>query len=94
MDKKVRNIIESYYSGNCNDNCFKNNSIFDLSLPKPIDIDDKVILLIFDFDEDQKKGGLQRNVTNNSNYSGIKVYTKGDIKSVVPENIFKASKVL
>ncbi|WP_045217357.1 hypothetical protein [Desulfonatronovibrio magnus] len=70
------------------------NNIFNLSLPKPETIDDKVTLLIFGFDRDQKNGRLKKLVIDNSAYSGIKMYSIGNIKEVVPENIWKCAQVL
>lgn len=66
------------------------NNIFNINLQSPKDINDKVTLLIFGFDSDQKQGKLKTLIKNNSEYSGIKLYSKGDIKSIVIENIWKA----
>lgn len=65
------------------------NEIFDISLPVPTDIDDKVTLLIFGFDNDQKNGRLKKLITKNPIYSGIKTYSIGNIKQVVTENLWK-----
>jgi hypothetical protein len=46
------------------------NGIFDTSLPEPEDIEDKVTLLIFGFDDDQKKGRLKKLITTNKEYTG------------------------
>jgi hypothetical protein len=54
------------------------NRIFTLSLPIPVNLDDKVSLLIFDFDEDQRDGKLQQ-VTQNLASNGIPVYPIGNI---------------
>jgi hypothetical protein len=64
------------------------NSIFDKSLPEPTNIEDKVTLLIFGFDQDQKTGKLKKLITENSEYSGIKNYSIGNIKGVVMENFW------
>ena len=69
------------------------NSIFNISLPKPITIEDKVILLIFGFDQDQKTGKLKKMVTKNSKYSGMKNYSIGNIKQVVMENFWNAKEL-
>jgi hypothetical protein len=66
------------------------NEIFNLSLPKPKNIEDKVTLLIFGFDNDQKSGRLKRLITKNKQYAGIKIYSIGNIKKVVPGNLWKA----
>lgn len=67
------------------------NRIFNISLTEPIDIEDKVTLLIFGFDNDQKKGRLKRLITRKTDYSGVKNYSIGNIKQVVIENLWKAS---
>jgi hypothetical protein len=66
------------------------NSLFNISLPAPIDIEEKVTLLIFGFDNDQKNGRLKKLITENSAYSGIKNYCIGNIDQVVTENLWKA----
>lgn len=66
------------------------NEIFDISLPVPTDIDDKVTLLIFGFDNDQKNGRLKNLIAKNPAYSEIKNYSIGNIKQVVTENLWKA----
>lgn len=73
------------------------NNIFNLSLPIPEYIDDKVTLLIFGFDQDQLNGKLKKLIVDKPEYSGIKMYRRGDInnkKDVVPEKIWKCAKVL
>ena len=69
------------------------NSLFALSLPEPTDIEDNAILLVFGFDNDQKYGKLKELVTNNPEYSGIKLYAIGNIKHIKPENLWN-TKVL
>ena len=69
------------------------NNIFNISLPKPKTIEDKVILLIFGFDQDQKTGKLKKMVTENSKYSGMKNYSIGNIKQVVMENFWNAKEL-
>ena len=66
------------------------NGMFDISLPEPTNIEDKVILLVFGFDNDQKNGRLKKLITKNKEYSGIKNYSIGNIKQVVPGNLWKA----
>jgi len=66
------------------------NGIFDISLPAPTNIEDKVTLLIFGFDNDQKNGRLKNLITKNKEYTGIKNYSIGNIKQVVPGNLWKA----
>ncbi len=65
------------------------NEIFEISLPVPTDIDDKVTLFIFGFDNNQKNGRLKRLITKNHKYSGTKNYSIGNIKRVLTENLWK-----
>lgn len=66
------------------------NEIFNISLPEPTNIENKVTLLIFGFDNDQKNGRLKDLITKNREYAGIKNYSIGNIKQVVPNNLWKA----
>lgn len=66
------------------------NGIFGLSLPEPIDIDNKVTLLIFGFDNDQKNGKLKKLIIDNPVYKGIKNYSIGNVKQIVPETLWNA----
>lgn len=66
------------------------NRVFNISLPEPIDFDEKVTLLIFGFDADQKAGRLKKLIFENAQYKGIKNYSKGDIGKVDPINIWNA----
>jgi len=72
------------------------NRIFNFTIPKPEDIDNKVTLLIFGFDNDQKMGRLTKLITKNSThqYNGIKNYNIGNIKKIVIENLWNQFKVL
>ncbi|PLB85230.1 hypothetical protein C0T31_12030 [Dysgonamonadaceae bacterium] len=54
------------------------NSIFDLELPFPEKVEDKVALLIFGFDNDQKNGRLQKLILSNPAFKGFQVYCKQD----------------
>jgi len=56
------------------------NSLFGITLPKPKTVDDKVSLLIFGFDGDQKKGRLSDLVLQNKHYKGLQVYPKGNVR--------------
>jgi len=62
--------------------------IFNISLPDPVYIDDKVTLLIFGFDNDQKIGRLKKLITKSPAYSGIRNYSIGNIKKIVTENLW------
>jgi len=66
------------------------NRIFNITLPEPKNLEDKVTLLIFGFDNDQRDGRLKKLITKNTEYSGIKNYSIGNIKKVVTENLWKA----
>lgn len=65
------------------------NSIFGLSLTKPTDIEEKVSLLIFGFDSDQRDGRLKKLINQNNFYKGIKTYQKGDIFKVKTSALWK-----
>jgi len=65
------------------------NSLFGITLPKPKTVDDKVALLIFGFDVDQKEGRLNDLVIQNPHYKGMKVYCIGDVRGIVPANLWK-----
>jgi hypothetical protein len=69
------------------------NDIFNISLPEPSNIEDKATLLIFGFDRDQQKGRLKTLITGNSEYSGMKNYSIGNIKQVVMENFWNAKEL-
>ena len=68
------------------------NRLFQTGLPYPKEIEPKVTLLIFGFDRDQQKGRLKTLILENENkyFSGIKVYTKGNIKNIILENLINA----
>lgn len=67
------------------------NTIFNKTLPLPLKVEDKVALLIFGFDDDQKKGRLQKLILNNPAYKGCQIYCKQD--KINPASLWN-SKVL
>lgn len=69
------------------------NEIFGISLPEPIDFEKNVTLLIFGFDNDQKKGRLKSLILKNPVYRGIKNYSIGNIKQIVTENLWNAKEL-
>ncbi|NLD91904.1 MAG: hypothetical protein GX639_04455 [Fibrobacter sp.] len=85
ISKSGENIISAY-----SDYIEAVNRIFSLHFPLPVKIDPKVSLLIFGFDDDQKNGRLRKLITGNRVFCGVKTYCKGDIKSIVPENLWNA----
>jgi hypothetical protein len=67
------------------------NRMFSCNLPMVNDIEDKVTLLIFGFDNDQKKGRLHKLITGNENYfKDITVYPIGNIDKINLKNLWKA----
>jgi len=66
------------------------NRIFGMALPEPVEVDSNVTLLVFGFDNDQKSGRLKKLILQNKEYTGIKNYSIGNIKKVVPDNLWKA----
>lgn len=70
------------------------NSVFKTNLPEPKDIDPKVILLIFGFDNDQKQGALKNLIVESPVFKGIKSYQIGGIENFKPENLWSEAKEL
>ena len=66
------------------------NRIFGMTLPEPVEVDNNVTLLIFGFDNDQKSGRLKKLILQNREYTGLKNYSIGNIKKVVPDNLWRA----
>ncbi len=64
------------------------NNLFNLSLPAPVNVDNKVTLLIFGFDKDQRDGRLKSLIKNNDEFEGVRIYAKGDVKTIVSENLW------
>jgi hypothetical protein len=58
------------------------NDLFKINIPTVNDIEEKVTLLIFDFDNDQKQGRLKTLVKDKKEYNNITIYTKGNIKDI------------
>ena len=52
------------------------NEIFGLRLPVPEKVEENVTLLIFGFDDDQKKGRLQKLILKNPAFKGFHLYYK------------------
>jgi len=65
------------------------NSIFSKSLPEPNEIEQKVPLLIFGFDNDQKNGRLKKHILNRQKEWNIRIYPVGNINNLVPDNLWK-----
>lgn len=66
------------------------NQTFSKSIPLPVEVDEKVILLIFGFDIDQKNGRLQNLIMKYPEYRGTKIYAKGDITNINLSSILRA----
>ena len=64
------------------------NTLFNISLPKPVKIEKEVTLLVFGFDKDQKSGRLDKLNLKNSKDKEIKKYLIGNIKKLVIENLW------
>lgn len=67
------------------------NYVFDLELPLPEKVEEKVTLLIFGFDNDQKNGRLQKLILSNPVFKGFQVYCKQD--KINPSSLW-SSKIL
>jgi len=66
------------------------NDLFEIELPFPEKIDDKVILFIFGFDDDKKKGKLKRDVYEKKEYKGKMIYSKGDVSNIILGELIKS----
>jgi len=64
------------------------NKFFSQKLSTPEKMDDKVRLLIFGFDKDQKEGGLDK-ITKKLNSYNVSCYSIGNIKGISAENLWK-----
>jgi hypothetical protein len=67
------------------------NSVFNLELPFPEKVEEKVTLLIFGFDNDKKNGRLQNLILKNPEFKGFQVYCKQD--KINPSSLWR-SKIL
>ena len=87
--EKGSKLVEEY--GFYIDNLSK---IFDKKLPSPGYIDQKISLLIFGFDDDQKYGKLKESIFGNSEYKDkdIKIYPKGHADGLKAETIWEKAK--
>ena len=64
------------------------NKIFGKKLPSPIDVENKVTLLIFGFDSDQRDGKLKE-IKSRIKAEGYNVYAVGDTKSITQRTLLK-----
>jgi hypothetical protein len=68
------------------------NELFGCELPKPIDIDKEITLLVFGFDRDQQQGRMKNLLLKDGSLTGIQYYFVGDISSVKIDNMWKTVK--
>jgi hypothetical protein len=66
------------------------NNMFSGNLPHAEAIEEKVTLLVFGFDNDQKNGRLKTLVTQNEKFKDIVVYSIGNVNKITLENLWKA----
>ena len=67
--------------------------IFGVELNAPKNLDPKVSLLIFGFDDAQKKSDRFKDlIKDNPEYNNIPIYCKGDPKDLLPETLWKEAK--
>lgn len=64
------------------------NSLFLGNLPQVDDIEEKVTLLIFDFDDNQKGGRLKSLITDNLQYDNITKYVIGNVNKIKLETLW------
>ena len=65
-----------------------------MDLPYPLKIDDKVTLLIFGFDENQKSGRLKELFIEDKTLSGLQYYVKGKIQTLKMLSLWNEAKVI
>ena len=71
----------------CVENVRVLNEIFGENIPEPVNIENKVALLIFGFDSDQRAGRLKSQIIDADAYEGIKIFPIGNINKFNPGNI-------
>lgn len=69
------------------------NSIFNIQIPLPTNVEDRVILLIFGFDTNQRKKLIDKDNFLKS-MKGIKLYKKGNTKSLIVSHLLSEAKVI
>ena len=69
------------------------NKIFNINLNPPVSVEEKVILLVMGFDQNQTTK-LIKDIKNNDHYRGIKYYQKGHPKSLKIANLWKEAKTI
>ena len=70
------------------------NSLFDVSLPIPLKVHPHVILFIYGFDDDQKRGRLTTLILKKKEYKGVYNYCKGDTKNIEIKPLWNAKPIL
>lgn len=66
------------------------NDLFNIKLPDVQDIDERVTLLIFDFDNNQKNGRLKGLIKRNQNFKDYRIYTIGGINNLILKNLWNS----
>jgi hypothetical protein len=66
------------------------NNLFNGKLPHAELLDEKVTLLIFGFDSNQRGGRLEKLVTGNSTFNNVILYPIGNVKQINLTNLWKA----
>jgi len=69
------------------------NKLFNIKLKFPLSIEEKVILLVMGFSQDQSIK-LKNEIKNNVKYKGIKYYQKGHPESIQIANLWKVAKII
>ncbi len=68
------------------------NSLFDLALPTPLNIDPDTVLLVFGFDQNQLQGKLKGNLIKDGSLKDIRYYAVGNIGAANIESIWHKTK--
>jgi len=67
------------------------NDLFYLNIEKPVKVLPDVGLYIFDFDEDQRKGNLSKNIKPNLEKNHIKFYSLGNPTNIDAQTLWNAT---
>ena len=65
------------------------NTMFSIDLPSPESIEEKVKLLIFGFDKDQRDGRLKTKITQNPYYKDVDLYAIGESKRATISKLWR-----
>ena len=76
----IRNVYQGYVR--------TINNLFGTNFPEPVELDNKVVLFVFGFDQAQKDGKLKANFEGGMGFKDILYYSKGNINIVSMNNVW------